>query len=188
MTDSPIDAHLASFDPAQRTALRTTCDVVRRELPGADEVIAYGMPTFKVGGIAVLGLEGFTSHNSLFPYSGSVVELVTSELPDLQTSKGTVRFPRDEPFPTTLLRRIIRMRISEINASFPKKSGEAREFYPNGRLKASGRVKDGQLQGAWKWFRRDGSIMRSGSFTAGRKTGEWITYTRDGQPYKVTNH
>ncbi len=188
MAESPIDLHLAKFEPSQRTALLTTCAVVRAALPGADEVIAYGMPTFKVDGVAVLGLEGFKSHNSLFPYSGSVVELVRAELPDFGASKGTVRFPMDRPFPTRLLNRIIRIRIQEINAGYPKKSGEVKEFYLNGYLKASGKVKDGELHGAWQWFRKDGTTMRSGSFKAGQKAGAWTTYSRDGKPYKVTRH
>ncbi|HQZ86329.1 MAG TPA: DUF1801 domain-containing protein [Actinomycetota bacterium] len=188
VAQSVIDLHLAKFEPSQRAALLTTCAAVRAALPGADEVIAYGMPTFKVDGVAVLGLDGFKSHNSLFPYSGSVVELVRAELPDFGVSKGTVRFPLDRPFPAGLLNRIVRIRILEINEGYPKKSGEVKEFYPNGYLKATGKVKDGELHGAWKWFRKDGTIMRSGSFKAGQKTGDWTTYTRDETPYKVTRH
>ena len=41
-----------------------------------------------------------------------------------------------------------KVRIAEINAGYPKKSGESREFYDNGFLKASGKVKDGELHGA----------------------------------------
>lgn len=94
----------------------------------------------------------------------------------------------DRPFPAPLLRRIIRTRILEINRSFPKKSGEAKEFYSNGVLKYTGRVRNEEMVGAWKWFRKDGSIMRSGSFKAGQKTGAWTTYSRDGKPFKVTQH
>lgn len=188
MSDSLIERHLAKFDPAQRAALQETCQVIRGVLPGSAEVIAYGMPTFKIDGVAVVGIEGFASHNSLFPYSGSVVEMVKSELPDSVVSKGTVRFPMDRPFPAPLLRRIIRTRILEINRSFPKKSGEAKEFYSNGVLKYTGRVRNEEMVGAWKWFRKDGSIMRSGSFKAGQKTGAWTTYSRDGKPFKVTQH
>ncbi len=79
-------------------------------------------------------------------------------------------------------------RIQEINAGYPKKSGEVKEFYLNGYLKASGKVKDGELHGAWQWFRKDGTTMRSGSFKAGQKAGAWTTYSRDGKPYKVTRH
>jgi hypothetical protein len=63
VAQSVIDLHLAKFEPSQRAALRTTCATVRAALPGADEVIAYGMPTFKVDGRA--RARWFQVHNSL---------------------------------------------------------------------------------------------------------------------------
>lgn len=186
MTDSPIDEHLARFDDAQRSALTATCRVIRTALPGAAETISYGMPTFKIGGVAVVGLDGFTKHNSLFPYSGAVVAAIHSELPELTTSKGTIQFARDRPFPAPLLKRMLAVRIGEINASYPKRSGEAKEFHANGRLKSSGRIRAGQMHGAWEFYRTDGSLLRSGSFDQGRRTGTWTTYGRSGAAHKVT--
>lgn len=185
MTD-PVDAHLTTFDGPQRRALERTRAAIATALPGAEQVISYGMPTFKVDGIAVVGFDGFTGHNSLFPYSGSVIELLSAEIPDQVTSKGTVRFPVDEPFPAPLLKRILAVRIAEINATFPKRSGEVKEFYDNGRLKLAGRMRDDQMHGAWRWYRRDGSLMRTGSFRAGTQTGTWTTYDRAGAVVKET--
>ena len=184
-----IDDHLARFDDAQEAALLATVATIRRALPGAVEVISYGMPTFKVDGpkgIAAIGLDGFTRHNSLFPYSGLVLSEFADELAPYRAAKGTIRFDRDRPFPAPLLKRILKVRISEINASYPKKSGESKEFYDNGFVKASGKVKDGEMHGPWRWFRRDGTILRSGSFRLGVQVGEWITYDTLGDPHKVT--
>ena len=188
MSQSVIDKHLSQFEPDQRAALEATCAVVRRALPGADEVISYGMPTFKVDGVAVLGLDGFKAHNSLFPYSGAVIGLVSEELPDLHSAKGTVQFDRERPFPAALLKRIVKLRITEINEGYPKKSGETKEYYDNGFLKLKGKTKAGQMHGNWQWFRRDGSLMRSGSFKDGVQVGEWTTYDRNGEPVKVTHY
>lgn len=185
-----IDDHLAGFDDAQQAALLTTVATIRRALPGAVEVISYGMPTFKVDGpkgIAAIGLDGFSQHNSLFPYSGLVLSEFADELDPYRAAKGTIRFDRDRPFPATLLKRILKVRMAEINAGFPKKSGESKEFYDNGFVKASGKVKGGQLHGPWRWFRRDGTILRSGSFRNGVQVGEWITYDALGDPHKVTS-
>ncbi len=186
MTDSPIDAHLARFDDPQRAALEATCNTIRRVLPGAAEVISYGMPTFKIGGVAVVGVDGFTDHNSLFPYSGSVIETFRAELPEYVAAKGTLHFPRDRAFPAGPLKRVLATRIREINASYPKRSGEAREFYANGRLKSTGRIKDDKMHGAWQFFRRDGTRMRSGSFDRGTRVGTWTTYDATGEPHRVT--
>lgn len=186
MTDNPIDEHLARFDGPQRAALLATCAVIRRALPGADETISYGMPTFKIGGVAVVGLDGFRDHNSLFPYSGSVIETFRSEMPAYVAAKGTLHFPRDAPFPAVALKRVLATRIGEINASYPKRSGEAKEFYANGRLKSTGRIKDDQMHGAWRFYRKDGTLMRSGSFNRGERIGTWTTYDSAGEPHKVT--
>ena len=139
---SVIDDHLARFSGDQLAALAATVATIRRALPGAVEVISYGMPTFKAGdakGPAVIGLDGFTRHNSLFPYSGSVAREFADDLAGYEQTKGSIHFAVDRRFPAGLLRRMLRARIREINASYPKASGEFREFTLTGALRRSNR-------------------------------------------------
>lgn len=186
MANDPVDLHLARFHGAQRAALDRTRATIAKALPGAEEMVSYGMPTFKISGVAVVGFDGFAEHNSLFPYSGSVVASMADELPDLVTSKGTVQFPIDQPFPAAVLTRVLKKRIAEINDTFPRKNGEVKEFYDNGHLKLSGRMRGDRMHGAWKWYRRDGSLMRTGSFRDGVRTGIWTTHDRNGSVIKTT--
>jgi uncharacterized protein YdhG (YjbR/CyaY superfamily) len=186
VVENPVDTHLMKFPDPQRAALQRTRETIAAALPGAAQVISYGMPTFKVDGVAVVGFDGFKGHNSLFPYSGSVIALLGSEIPDQVTSKGTVQFPVDKAFPAPLLKRILQVRIQEINAGYPKRTGEVKEFYSNGQLKLSGRMRDAQMHGPWKWYRRDGSLMRTGSFALGIQTGAWTTFDRTGSPVRTT--
>lgn len=184
-----VDAHLERFPAAQADALRRTRDLIARALPGAEQVISYGMPTFKIDGVAVVGIEGFKQHNSLFPYSGDVLGLIAQEHPDWVAAKGTIHFPIDRPFPAGLLKRVLALRIAEINASYPKKNGQTKEFYDNGVLKLKGRTTaEGKMHGAWHWFRRDGSLMRAGSFRDEVQVGDWVTYDRDGNEVKRTRY
>jgi uncharacterized protein YdhG (YjbR/CyaY superfamily) len=158
---SVIDVHLARFPDAQRRALTATVATIRRCLPGAVEAISYGMPTFRAGderGPAIVGLDGFRQHNSLFPYSGGVLAEFADEV-DVH-SKGTIHFARDAAFPAGVLRRILRMRIEEINAAYPKPSGEFRAYYATGGLKTVGRLRDGTPAGTWRHYRADGSLDR----------------------------
>lgn len=189
-----VDEHLQAFEGAQRAALERTVATVRSALPGAVEVLAWGMPTFRAGdetGPNIVSITGFRQHNSVFPHSGSVAAALGSALADHPVTKGTIHFDRDRPFPATLLKRILRVRMEEINASYPKSSGEFREYYDNGFTKSLGRLRNGEMTGAWRWFRRDGSLLRSGRFgtgaAAGRQVGEWTTYDRSGEPHKVTD-
>ena len=187
MSAAEVDAHLEAFPDRQSAALRATRDLIATALPGAEQVLSYGMPTFKIDGVAVVGIEGFAAHNSLFPYSGDVLRLIETEHADWIAGKGTVRFPQDEPFPAGMLKRIIALRIDEINASYPKKNGQVREFYRNGVLKAKGRLDaEGNLHGHWEWWRSDGSLMRTGSFRNGARTGAWLTY--DGAEVTTTRY
>jgi uncharacterized protein YdhG (YjbR/CyaY superfamily) len=180
VAESEVTSHLARFEGPQADALRQTRQVIAAALPGAEQVIAYGMPTFKISKIAVVGFDGFKQHNSLFPYSGGVVELVAAELPDWVVAKGTIRFPLDEAFPEGLLKRVLALRIEEINASFPRKSGEAKAFYDNGRPRHIGRMREGAMTGKWQWFRRDGTLERAGAFRNREPFGEWVTYDSSG--------
>lgn len=172
-----VDDHLRGFPSAQRRVLAAIRSSVQRLLPGAEEVIAWGMPSYRIDGDLVLSFTGFREHNSLFPGAG-VIRTLQEELRAYDTTKGTIHLPRDAAPPTALLRSIIRTRICEINASYPKSSGVDKEFYDNGRLKRRGRVRNGLMQGPWVFYRRDGSPLRSGSFRNGDPVGEWTTHPR----------
>ena len=158
---SVIDEHVEQFDEPQRAALSATADVIRAALPGAVEVMSYGMPTFKLGGAdgpAIIGLDGFTRHNSLFPYSGSIPQEFAAELADYPQTKGSIHFDIAKPFPRALLRRILKARLAEINAGYPKKSGEYRQFHSNGFLKVSGRMRGDRKVGTWTTYDRAGEV------------------------------
>jgi uncharacterized protein YdhG (YjbR/CyaY superfamily) len=113
--ESPIDSHLAQFDPPQRGTLVALRDTLRELLPDAEETISYNMPCFKVDGVAVAGFDGFKKHCSYFPHSGNVVGQVAG-IPTWCTvaSAGTLQFPVDRPLPKTLVRRLVRARLREI--------------------------------------------------------------------------
>jgi antitoxin component YwqK of YwqJK toxin-antitoxin module len=52
-------------------------------------------------------------------------------------------------------------------------------YYDNGNVKSRGGYLDGEMHGAWEFFRRDGSTMRTGVFDRGRQVGIWRSYDRD---------
>ena len=187
MTKALVDKHLKKFEFGQRQILTDLRGMIAQELPAATEVIKYGIPTFMIHGVAILGFDGYKAHNSLFPYSGSTNLLLAKELAGYEQTKGSIHFALDKRFPKPLLKKIIKARISQINASYPKRTGEFLEFYGNGVLKAAGKMKADKLDGDWKWFRKNGVIMRSGSFKNGQQIGVWITYDQKGKPYKKTN-
>lgn len=58
--------------------------------------------------------------------------------------------------------------------------------YADGRTKYSGLRLDGEMHGAWTWYRTDGSLMRTGQFDRGRQVGTWRTFDRAGRVVKET--
>jgi antitoxin component YwqK of YwqJK toxin-antitoxin module len=58
--------------------------------------------------------------------------------------------------------------------------------YDHGGPKHRGFRLDGQMHGAWEFYRRDGSLMRSGQFDRGRQVGVWRTFDRAGAVVKET--
>jgi uncharacterized protein YdhG (YjbR/CyaY superfamily) len=67
---------------------------------------------FKYKGM-LIGYAAFSKHCSLFPTSMAVMRKFSNELKRFETSKGTIRFPLDTPFPAALLRRMVRARLAE---------------------------------------------------------------------------
>lgn len=58
--------------------------------------------------------------------------------------------------------------------------------YAHGGVRYRGFQLDGQMHGAWEFFRKGGSIMRSGRFDRGTPVGTWKTYDRNGTVVKET--
>lgn len=133
----------AIFEGRQREALRSSWLAAVRFLPGADQCIAWGMPTLRVDGDLVFSMQGFARHNSVFPGS-AVIECLKSELTKTTVTKGTIHFERDAPIHGPLQRKILQACIAQINASYPRSNGQFKEFYRNGNLKVRGRLKSGE--------------------------------------------
>jgi len=186
MSAHPFDAYLAAQPEPQRSTLQTTAATLRALLPTAEECISYGMPAWKVDGVALAGIAGFVKHCSYFPHSGATLERVpAATLAGYDHDAGTLRFPIDRPLPRPLLRALIVARVDVENAR-PAKGGKVRRFYANGMLQSKGGERAGEMHGDWSWWRKDGSLMRTGRFRNGVQIGTWRTFDRTGSLVKET--
>ena len=61
------------------------------------------------------------------------------------------------------------------------------EHYGNGTLKLKGFHLNGEMHGAWEFYRTDGSLMRSGTFDLGKQVGTWRTFDRAGRLVQETD-
>ncbi len=113
---SEIDTYLDDAPEPQRTTLSQLRSTLAAMLPDAYEGMSYGVPAFLIAGRPVAGFAYAKKHCSYLPHSGSVLEHVDEELLDgYGHSKGALRFPADAIPSEQLLRRLIDLRLDEIN-------------------------------------------------------------------------
>jgi uncharacterized protein YdhG (YjbR/CyaY superfamily) len=116
---SSVDDYLSQVPEEARAALETLRKTIKAAAPSTTETISYQMPTFKYQGRALVGFAAFKNHCSLFPYSTKVMASLKEELKSYVTSKGTIRFPADKPLPATLVKKLVKARIEEIETRNP---------------------------------------------------------------------
>jgi uncharacterized protein YdhG (YjbR/CyaY superfamily) len=105
-----IDEYLASLSSDKRAALEKLRKCIRAAAPRAEECISYQLPAFRLDGRFLVAFGAATNHCAFYP--GAVVEAHKTELKDYHTSKGTIRFPADQPLPAALVRKLVKARIA----------------------------------------------------------------------------
>ncbi|HVM72586.1 MAG TPA: DUF1801 domain-containing protein [Anaerolineales bacterium] len=106
-----IDEYIALFPEEIQKKLEELRTTIRAAAPQAVEKISYQMPAFYLKGNLVY-FAAFKKHISFFPTS-SGIQAFKQELAIYSGSKGTVRFPLDEPLPLELIGRIVKYRVAE---------------------------------------------------------------------------
>src|ERR1700687_2514603 len=92
-----VHDYLAGVPEPARTTLNKVRAAIRSAVPPeTTEAISYRIPSFKYKG-SLLGFAAFPNHGSLSPMSGAVIKSFKKELKNFHTSKGTIRFPVDQP-------------------------------------------------------------------------------------------
>jgi uncharacterized protein YdhG (YjbR/CyaY superfamily) len=111
-----VDEYIAAQPAPSRAVLGRVRSAIRRAVPGADEVISYQMPVYKLQAEPVLYFAGWKRHYSLYPATRTLLAAFQGELQPYEVSKGTIRLPLDEPVPVKLIERIAKFRASEAAA------------------------------------------------------------------------
>jgi uncharacterized protein YdhG (YjbR/CyaY superfamily) len=108
-------AFLAALPDDQRQALEHLRRVIIAAAPEAEEYVGYGIPAFRQDG-ALVSFGAAKNHCALYVQSPAVMAAMAADLKGLDTSKGTVRFPADNPLPDALVTRLVKARIAENTA------------------------------------------------------------------------
>ena len=111
-----VSEYIASQPEAVQSVLERVRRAIRKAVPGAEEVISYQIPTYKLHGGPVLYFAGWKRHYSLYPATARVVAAFKDELASYEVKRATIRLPLSEPVPVKLIERIARFRAKEVAA------------------------------------------------------------------------
>jgi len=118
-----IDEYLAPLPADKRAALQWLRRQIKAAAPGAEECISYGIPGFRLDGKLLVHFGAAARHCAF--YAGTVIEDYKRELAAYDTSKGTIRFPPDDPLPAALVRKLVTAQIARRAPRRPPTSARA---------------------------------------------------------------
>ncbi len=106
-----IDSYISQYPESIQLLLQQIRTTIRKAAPQAEEVISYGMPTFKLHGNLV-HFAANKAHIGFYPAPSAIVAFA-KELNAYVTSKGAIQFPFDQKLPLTLITKIVKFRVQE---------------------------------------------------------------------------
>ena len=112
-----VREYYASLPPSVRKRLRELRSIILSVVPEADETISYRIPAFRSGGRILVYCAGWKEHTSLYPLTAGMKQACAADLVRFETSKGTIRFPNERPLPVSVIKRLVKARRRELEAS-----------------------------------------------------------------------
>jgi uncharacterized protein YdhG (YjbR/CyaY superfamily) len=119
------DAYLATLSADKRATLQRLREIIRAAAPAAEEGMSYGMPAF-IQGKPIAGYAASAKFCSYYPMSGRVIESLKGDLAKYDVTKGAIHFPIGKPLPLSLVRKLIKARLAEIDAAASLKTSARR--------------------------------------------------------------
>lgn len=121
-----VDEYLEALPEEFQTVCAGLRAAVRSAAPQAEEIISYGIPTYKHKG-ALVHWGAFKNHCSFFGVSKAMLAAFAEELKPFTTNSTTLHFTPDNPLPSALVKNMVRMRMQENEAlADAKNAGKAK--------------------------------------------------------------
>ena len=106
-----VDQYFSAFPSSTKALLKRMRETVKEVAPQAEELISYNMPAFRWNGMLVWYAAN-KQHIGFYP-TPSAIKTFAQELTPYKTSKGAIQFPIDKPIPTSLVKKIVKFRLTQ---------------------------------------------------------------------------
>lgn len=110
-----IYEYLQNLTHGQKAEFERVRRLVKQLTPDAEELISYGVPTFKYKKRPLIYFAAFKNHMSIYPVSDDMIEEIGQELAKFRTGKGTLQFTEDNPIPDELIKKFVAHRLKNID-------------------------------------------------------------------------
>ncbi|HEY1165466.1 MAG TPA: DUF1801 domain-containing protein [Chitinophaga sp.] len=107
-----VDDYLQSVPADMRKALELLRQQIHSLAPEAEEVLSYGIPSYKLKGMLV-GFGAAKNHCGFYVMSPGLMKVMKDELAPYDTATATIRFTPENPLPPALIKKIVVARIEE---------------------------------------------------------------------------
>jgi uncharacterized protein YdhG (YjbR/CyaY superfamily) len=109
-----IDDYIAGFPSDVQSLLKQVRATIKKAAPDATEAIKYRLATFILNENLV-HFGAFKNHIGFYP-TASGIEAFKDNLSPYKSSKGAVQFPIDKPMPLSLIAKIVKFRVKDVQA------------------------------------------------------------------------
>jgi uncharacterized protein YdhG (YjbR/CyaY superfamily) len=106
-----VNEYIAGFPKDVQGILEKLRATIKKAAPGAEELINYGVPAFRLNGNLVF-FAAHKNHIGFYP-APSGIEAFKKELAAYEGAKGSVQFPIEKPLPLSLITKIVKFRVKE---------------------------------------------------------------------------
>jgi uncharacterized protein YdhG (YjbR/CyaY superfamily) len=108
---STVDEYIALYPAPIRAGLNLLRKTIKTAAPGAEEMISYQMPAYKLKGMLVF-FSATNKHFGFYPTASPILAF-KEKLKGYETSKGTIKFHLDKPIPVKLVTEIVKWKVKE---------------------------------------------------------------------------
>lgn len=108
-----IDDYISKFPDEVGVLLNQIRDCIHNTAPNAKETINYNMPAFKIENSILVYFSAFKNHIGFYALPNAN-KAFKADLSTYRTGKGSIQFPLDKRMPLSLIVKVVKFRMGEI--------------------------------------------------------------------------